>query len=164
MRIYLNPLDVQSVQMAFRELQEYLQTFSKKLDELMRRLAEIAMQTAQMSYSIGGIDGNNDVTVTIEPIENGYVVRADGKDVYFLEFGTGLAAGDGYDTSVIEPPVDISPASWSSTYGTGEFARYGAWHHDGVKYTMTVPTMGMYHAVKEVEAQIQRVANEVFES
>lgn len=136
--------------------------FKSKVDTFMKRLAEMAAATAEMHYASGFLDENDDVEVTITPLSNGYLITASGESVCFLEFGTGVAAGNGYDTSVFNPPVDISPASWSKTEGTGEFAKYGSWHHHGRKYTMTVPRMGMYHAVKNVKENIERVAREVF--
>lgn len=160
--IEINPFDVKTVANAVKTLKKYRAEFEKKVDEFLRRLAEIAAQTARSSYAFGAIDGNDDVTVTIEPIENGYVVRADGEDVYFLEFGTGVAAGQGYDTSIIEPPVSIEPWSWAGK--NSKTAQRGYWFYDGIKYTMTVPRMGMYNAAKEIQSQIKKVANEVFTS
>ncbi len=160
--INANIFSTKSIERAISKLEACGKEFQQKQDILLRRLAELGANTANNHYSSGGIDDNDSVTVTITPIDNGYVISAEGKDVYFLEFGTGLAAGNGYDTSVISPPVDISSGSWSRTKGTGEFERYGSWHHDGRRYTMTVPRMGMYFAVKEIQAQLPSIAKEVF--
>lgn len=162
--IAVNLFDTTSINDALRQLKIYAEEFEQKLDRLLERLAELAANTIEEKYSLGAYDGNNDAVVTIEPIENGYMVRVNGDDVYFLEFGTGVAAGQGYDTSVVTPPVSIKPASWSETQGTGQFAKYGYWHYNGIKYTMTVPTMGMYHGVKAIEAQVTQIAEEVFGS
>ncbi len=160
--IHIDIFDVKSIKDAEKELTAYSEEFKKKVDELMSRLSELARATAISRYAEGVMDGNTDVTVSIEPIEHGFVLRADGEDVYFLEFGTGTAAGQGYDTSVIAPPVSIEPWSWAGK--DSKTAERGYWFYDGVKYFMTVPTMGMYHAVKEVETQLQQIANEVFGS
>ena len=157
-------LDPNSLDEVLFFLSGYAEWATKKGKELCRRLAEIGAEVARINFAGGYIDGNDDVTVTVEPTSGGYQIVANGESVCFLEFGTGVAAGNGYDTSVINPPVDISPASWSSTKGTKEFARYGSWHHNGQKYEMTTPRMGMYHAVKEIERQLPFIAEEVFKS
>lgn len=161
--IAVDVLDTKSINEAIADIAEYLEEFVEKLNQLLYRLAELAATTAEQEYSKGMHDGNDDVIVTVEPIENGYMVRADGHDVYFLEFGTGTAAGQGYDTSVIEPPVSIKPASWSEQHSK-QFSEHGYWRYNGLMYTMTIPTMGMYHGVKEIEAQITQIADEVFGS
>ena len=162
--VTINVHDANSVKNAINQIQEYKNWLKRKTNELMRRLAELGAETARNHYASGFIDENEDVVVTIEPTQGGYLITAAGEDVYFLEFGSGVAAGNGYDTSVIEPPVDITPGSWSRTHGTGEFERYGSWHHDGKKYTMTVPRMGMYFGVKEIQMQVPNIATEVFNS
>ena len=144
------------------ELEQFKKRFEDNLEVLCDQLGEIAVDTANAHYASGFIDDNTDVTVTAQPIKNGRMIVADGEDACFLEFGTGVAAGNGYDTSAITPPVDITPKSWSETKGTGEFARFGSWHHNGRKYTMTVPRMGMYFAKLEVERQTPQIAKEVF--
>lgn len=141
---------------------EIVEDIPAKMNTVAERLAEVIASTASMHYASGLTDENDNVSVSVEPYGDGYIVSANGEDVYFLEFGTGVAAGNGYDESVITPPVSTEPASWSSTKGTGEFARYGSWHHNGIKYTMTVPRMGMYFGVREAEMQFSRIVNEVF--
>lgn len=156
--IVINPFDIASIQDALKQLEEY--DIAKKGDELARRMAEVCAETARSHYRPG--DGNEDVTVSVSKVENGYEVSAVGDDVYFMEFGAGVSAGAGYDTSVITPPVDISPGSWSSTRGTGEYARYKSWHHKKRKYTGLVPQKGMYYGTKEATERMEEIANEVF--
>lgn len=155
-----NPEDFLNVA---KDLRRIASEMEQKGIEICRRLAELGMRVASINYAGGFIDGNDAVTVTIEPIKNGYKIVASGEDVYFLEFGTGVAAGNGYDTSVIDPPVDITPGSWSETHKR-QFSEKGYWYYNGRKYEMTTPRMGMYHAAKEVERNIKRVAEEVLNS
>ena len=160
--IIVDPLNLGSIRDAVAELKAQKEEIERKTDEVLNRLAELGKSVAEAHYASGILDDNDSVRVYVEPSALGYSIIAEGEDVCFLEFGTGVAAGNGYDTSVIEPPVSIEPASWSSTKGTGEFAKYGSWHHDGRKYIMTVPRMGMYHAVKEIQRQYKEIAKEVF--
>ena len=162
--IVIDPFNPIAVDAAIKEVREHEKWVKKKSMELCKRLAEIGANVASIHFASGFIDGNDDVNVTVEPINNGYAVVARGQSVCFLEFGTGIAAGNGYDTNEITPPVPIEPKSWSNTKGTGEFAKYGSWHYQGEKYTMTVPRMGMYHASVETKRLMEQIAQEVFGS
>lgn len=162
--VRLNIFDDESVRKATQDVENYREVFAKQIKEILRRVAIIGADMASASYADGESEGNDRVRVTVKEMENGCAVIAEGEDVYFLEFGTGVAAGAGYDTSVITPPVDISSGSWSRTKGTGEFEKYGSWHHDGQKYTLTIPRKGMYFAVKEAQRRCNEVAEEVFDS
>ncbi len=162
--IYVDPLDPASIDKAIKDLNNYKRWLRRKSKQLCKRLADIGADVGRINFAGGFIDGNDDGEISVTPVSDGYLISADGTSVCFLEFGTGVAAGNGYDTTVIDPPVPITPKSWSSTNGTGEFAKYGSWHHDGRKYEMTTPRMGMYHAVKEIERQLPLIAREVFGS
>lgn len=162
-RITLNVTDLDSIREAARQTRMIAERMEEMAMEICRRLAEIGLYVAELHYAGGSIDGNDDVQVTVEPIENGYKIVASGEDVFFLEFGTGVAAGNGYDTSVIDPPVDISPGSWSKTHKK-QFSEKGYWYYNGRKYEMTTPRMGMYHTAKEIETRVKKIAQEVFSS
>lgn len=161
--IRIDPFDPSSIRGAQRQIEELESWLEKKGLEICKRLAEIGLNVAEINYAGGYIDGNDDVDVSVEPMEHGYKIVASGEDVFFVEFGTGVAAGNGYDTSVIDPPVDISPGSWSVTHAK-QFSEKGYWYYNGRKYEMTTPRMGMYHAATEVERRLQEVAREVFSS
>ena len=159
----IDAFDIDGLRKAADELRKTADDMERKGVEICRRLAEIGLRVASINYAGGFMDGNDDVDVTIEPIEHGYKIVASGEDVYFVEFGTGVAAGNGYDTSVINPPVDISPGSWSETHRQ-QFSKKGYWYYNGKKYEMTTPRMGMYHAAKEIEQNLKRIAEEVLNS
>ena len=162
--ILVDVFDIASIRRAAKEIEDLAKWIEKKSDELCRRLAELGRDVAVTAYADAGAEGNDDVDVEVERVGNAnYIIRAFGSQVYFVEFGAGVTAGENYDTSVILPPVDISPKSWSSTKGTGEFAnsKEGYWHYKGERYTQVVPRKGMYLAVKEIESRMREIAKEV---
>ena len=161
MRISIDPLDPKSVQSALDKIVAYENSLNSKCMELAQRLAEIGMETAQVAYAGAVAEGNDAVDVSIEPTDTGYRIIASGHDVYFVEFGTGVSSGNGYDTSEITPPVDIQPGSWSEAHD-GPFHRNGYWWYGKKRYVGTRPYMGMYYASKAVKENIERVAKEVF--
>ena len=90
MTVDVNIFDYASVSRAQRNLEEYFADLIEKANELCRRLAEIGKVRAELDFSNAIYDGTNDVTVHVEPIDNGYVVRATGGAVMFIEFGAGV--------------------------------------------------------------------------
>lgn len=162
--ILVDLFDIPSIRRAAKEVEDYGRWIEKKADELCRRLAELGEDVAVTAYADAGAEGNDDVNVEVVKEGNArYILRAYGSQVYFVEFGAGTAAGENYDTSVIEPPVDITPGSWSRTQGTGEFAKskLGYWHYKGEHYEQITPRKGMYLASKEISESIKEIANEV---
>lgn len=148
---------------AIKDAVDYLETYKKwvnqKIDELMIRLAAVGLETARVYFQQGATEGNEAPETWVEPIENGFKIIARGKDVFFIEFGAGDAAGNHPDAG--NAPVDTSPGSYSKI-NTGEYAKYQSWHHKGVKYTELQPQMPMYHAMREIERNVTKIAKEVF--
>lgn len=148
-----------SIMDAVKMLKAYEIWVNKKIDELMVRLAAVGLETARVYFQQGATDGNETPETLVEPIENGFKIIANGKDVFFIEFGAGDAAGNHPDAA--NAPVDTSPGSYSKI-NTGEYAKYQSWHHKGVKYTELQPQMPMYYAMREIERNVQKIAKEVF--
>lgn len=152
-------MDPDSVRDAIKILEAYKKFANKKVDELMVRLAAIGLQTARVRFEIGATDGNKAPDTWVEPTENGFKIIAQGKDVYFIEFGAGDAAGNHPDKATA--PVDTSPGSYSAK-NTMEYVKYGSWHHQKKKYTEIQPQMPMYYAAREIERNVEKIAKEVF--
>ena len=148
-----------SIMDAVKMLKAYEIWVNKKIDELMIRLAAVGLETARVYFQMGEPDGNVAPETFVEPIENGFKIIARGKDVFFIEFGAGDAAGNHPDAG--NAPVDTTPGSYSKI-NTGEYAKYHSWHHKGVKYTELQPQMPMYHAMREMERNVTKIAKEVF--
>ena len=160
MKVDVNIFDYASVSRATRKLDDYYSDLSKKADELCRRLAELGATRATIDYSGAYYDGTNDVKVAVEPIAHGYRVRASGNAVLFIEFGSGTI-GFGHPD-----PGPYGPGTWSDgPNGKGHWADPNGWYYaHGQKSMGNSPAAAMYHASREVQDAVQRIANEVFNS
>ena len=101
---------------------------SAKCAELAKRLCEIGEPIIRAAH--GG-----HAVVVAEPIENGYVIRAEGEDILFVEFGAGDATG-GY--------------------------LKGHWHFAGQEIHETEPNPSFYYAYQAMVEALPQIANEVF--
>ena len=160
--IYVDPYDPATYDAAIKEIKAYKKWVKKKTLELCKKLAELGLEVAQIYFIPEAWNGNTDVTLTVEPLNNGYMLKASGEDVCFMEFGAGVTAGLGYDTSKVTPPVPIEKGSWSSTQGTGKFMKDGYRWYNGQMMDAITPQMGMSHAVSEIQQRVTDVAREVF--
>lgn len=162
--ITVNLLDDASIDIAIREIEKHEKAIAGQKDEFLNRLAAVGAETARLAYSSGASDGNKFYRVKVRKLKKSYVVTATGKDLYFLEYGAGATAGQGYDTSVMPAKTDITPASWSSTKGTGEYAnsKGGFWHYKKKRYYYVVPRKGMYLGLKEVLRTYKPIAKRIF--
>lgn len=152
-------LSPSSIKDAVKMLDAYKKFAEKKVEELMLRLAAVGLETARVYFELGAADGNKAPETWVEPIENGFKIIAQGKDVYFIEFGAGDAAGNHPDAA--NAPVATYPGSFSEK-NTGEYAKYHSWHHHKIKYTEIQPQMPMYNAAREIERNVKKIAKEVF--
>ena len=126
------------------------------MEEVCRRLAEIGAQEAQAHLVLA--DGNTDAFIS-EPLPtgNGYKISMSGKDVYFIEFGTGDAA----NAHGFTPLVAIYPGSWSVQHKK-QYSTNGFWHYGGESMSETPAYMPMFYASKKIREELLRVAREVF--
>ena len=150
-----------------KALERYEKQLIPKLDEVCKRLAQIGADAANLHYAEARADsaetGNSGTTAIVLPLEtgNGYKVFAQGQDVYFIEFGTGNAAGMFYGDGLPPTSVPVYPGSWSEQhskmYSTNE---YWFWH--GEIMSSTPVYMPMYYAGKAIRENMKRVIEEVF--
>ncbi len=158
--IVIDPLDYHSVEKALRDLVAYKRWIKERCDELCRRLAtDYALRTVADTY--GYTEGGR-ITCTVEEIENGYRVVAEGTPVFFLEYGTGPAAGTGFILGT--PPVSTEPGSYSALHaGTYQDWLDGGGEAELGPYKWTIqPRSGMYFAFKAASENVMKVAKEVF--
>ena len=155
----LDPFDPASVRNANREMRKLLREFDKKVDVFLADIAVIGQKAAQGAYGGGGA-----VTVTVQPIDNGYAIIANGDAVVFLEFGAGDAVdqSDRY-VSVVEAEggFDIRPGSWSEQ-NAQQYSTLGYWIFGGQKYTEVQPRNGMQVAYEAIMQDMRNAAQRAF--
>lgn len=144
-----------------KELYEYREWQQRKAQELTARLADYGVQIATVRYARGSHLGERDEQVTAEPTENGYVVRASGKSVLFLEFGAGITYGFGHPEA---QEHQMGPGTYPD--GKGHWNDPKGWYlPNGGGHTYgNPPAMAMYEARKQIIEELPRIVKEVFAS
>lgn len=141
-----------------KELTDYRQWQKQKAKELAERCAMLGVQVARVQFERGSYLGEKDVSVTAEPKGNGYIVRADGKSVLFIEFGTGITYGFGHPEA---QEHGMGPGTYPD--GKGHWNDPRGWYIPGGQHTYgNPPAMPMYTARKTIEEELPRIVKEVF--
>lgn len=152
------PLSTAGIERLQKELSDYRQWQKQKARELAERLADLGVQVARIRFERGSYLGGKDVSVTSEPKGNGYIVRADGKSVLFIEFGTGITYGFGHPEA---QEHGMGPGTYPN--GKGHWNDPKGWYIPGGQHTYgNPPAMPMYTARKTIEEELPRIVKEVF--
>lgn len=150
-------LSVESCKSALDEIKAYQKNIKPKLDEVCKRLAEIGRDAAiSVVNGIRVSEGNAVERIEAVKIDNGWKIVMSGKDVYFIEFGTGDGAEPHYDTT-----VPVAWGTWSAEHKQMLW-KNGFWYYDKVRYTGTPAYMPMYYAEKAIRENEKRIVQEVF--
>lgn len=154
-KVYTIDLSKSGVGELQKGLKDYEKWLQRKTDELAKRLADMGVQKAEINFSSAYYDGDEDHTIEVIPVEPGcYTVRASGKTVLFVEFGTGLI---GYGHPELH---GMGPGTYP---GKGHWDDPDGWYYaHGKKSHGNPPNMPMYTTVKELEQELARVVKEVF--
>lgn len=164
-------LDAKEIGRAIKELDKYKQEILKKEQRLLEELAILGFHEATVRFATAIYDGVNDVTVTLDEVGKGFTIKADGKAVAFIEFGSGVY----HNTS--EPYPNPRP---EGVVGIGEFGqgkgKRRAWFYKGepgtngelqsngvVKTRGNPAAMPMWYASEEMKKSILQIAREVFQ-
>ena len=125
----------------------------EKVEEVAQRLCKIGEPIIQATHG-------NHARVWSEPTKNGYKVCAEGEDILFIEFGTGLKAGQDahlYD----EVPGVVGEGTWSATHAK-MYSTWGFWVFAGEIYYYTEPHPAFYYAYQAMVEALPQIAQEVF--
>ena len=161
-RVISAKLNPRSINEAIREMKSYRDSIKDKMDKLLEKLAYIGVKEASIRFTTAIYDGVNDSSVTLEPIKDGYCIRAEGRAVAFIEFGAGVYHNPG------EPYPNARPAG---IVGIGEYGKgYGkrpAWgfRDESGELVVTRGTpaaMPMWYASEEMRNAILKTFREVF--
>lgn len=140
-----------------KSIKDYQKWLKQKSDDLCKRLAEMGATQANLYFGTAIYDGVYDFEVHYEPTEGGYIVKASGEKILFIEFGSGLI-GYGHPE-----PHGMQPGTYSDTIGKGHWADPDGWYYEhGKKSRGNPPNMPMYNTVKYLEQELERVVKEVF--
>lgn len=155
MTVDVNVFDYASVSRAQRRLDEYFADLIEKANTVCERLATIGAVRASLDFSRAIYNGTNDVSVSVEPIENGYAIHARGNAVLFIEFGSGASYGYGHPE-----PEGYGPGTYP---GKGHWDDPNGWWYGNHEHSYgNPPAQAMYNAKRDIQAEVQRIADEVF--
>ena len=154
-RIDVDIFDYASVSRAARRLDEYTADLIEKANTVCERLASMGAVRASLDFARAIYNGKNDVAVTVEPIDNGYAIHARGEAVLFIEFGSGASYGYGHPE-----PEEYGPGTYP---GKGHWDNPNGWWYGSHEHSYgNPPAAAMYHAKQDVINEVQRIADEVF--
>lgn len=151
-------LNATSINRAIKQIKKLDAEWDRKIDLLLQRLAVLGATKATLGFSRAVYTGDNDVSISVDPIENGYVIRASGESVLFIEFGSGVTYGYGHPK-----PMQYGPGTYP---GKGHWDDPNGWYlpkDKGGGHTYgNPPAAAMYNAGKDMEREVLRIAREVF--
>lgn len=170
-QIDIDLTDTESIDSAIAEIQRYAQRFDERCKLLCERLAEIGSDVLRATYAVAPYAGTNDVSVSMEPIENGYRISANGSALGFIEFGTGIGYPIGEYAGMVGAPGH-------GTYGKGQGA-HPPWTYVGdpgdmgtiiattergtiIRTSGNPPANAFPNAVQAMQENFIQVASEVF--
>lgn len=155
------PLSTSGIETLQKELTEYRKWQQDKCRKLAERLAQLGVRTAMIRFNATDYVGMRDANVTAEATENGYVVRANGASVLFLEFGAGDRFGHGHpeerEFGMGAGTYPDGKGHWDDPRGWHLPKEAGGWHTYG-----NPPGRAMYEARKEILRQLPWIVKEVF--
>lgn len=157
-------LDDRSIADAIKQVRVLETEWDRKLDTLIERLAAIGATSVSLGFRRAIYTGENDVKVSVEKRDNGYSILAEGESVLFIEFGSGDRYGYGHPQNA---EFGMGPGTWSDgPEGKGHWKDPCGWclpKSAGGGHTYgNPPAMAMYRTARELEREIQKIAEEVF--
>lgn len=159
MQIDIDIFNPSSINKAIKELDRIANRLEKACSELAERIAKLGAQTVDNEYRAMSEDKPFDVYYA--QMDKGWAIIAEGENVVFLEFGTGVYTTDySHPDAKGLPPIEAG--EWSKSEGSGVFARHGHWHYRKKYYEGTTATHGFYFAKQEMKEQAVLIAKEVF--
>lgn len=151
-----------SIQAAIQQMNELKVWIEQKTQELNERLAMVAVNEAASRFGNAIYDGTNDVTLTAEPIANGWQIVAEGQAVFFIEFGAGVYYNGTEPYPEPRPEGIVGIGEYGKGYGKRK--AWGFYDEDGeLVITHGNPAaMPMFYAKEEVITQLNEIARQVF--
>lgn len=159
---------------AIKELESYKKDLQRKIDTIVERLAMIGVQEASIRFATAIYDGVNDSSVSLEPMENGWKIVAEGKAVCFIEFGSGVYHNPSEPYPLPRPSGVVGIGEYDKGKGTQQaWGYYGEPGTNGEVHTnkkgeQVVITHGnpaampMWYASQKIQQEVLAIVREVF--
>lgn len=154
-------LDTKSIDNAIKELERYTTWVAEKAEYLLEKLATLGAMSASIDFRTAYLEEQNDVEVRVEKTKDGYSILANGSQVMFIEFGTGVYWNGVEPYPVPRPEGVLKIGEYGKGLGKNDYWWYT---RDGkAHYTHGTPAkMPMYRASQEIEREVEILAQEIF--
>ena len=171
--IKINPLDPASIKAAIKEVKRYKKHTLAAASKIAEKLAKIGHNGAIARFHNAQYDGNNDVEVDHFKDGNRWVIRAHGKAVCFIEFGTGVYYNETNTDYPLHRPAGLAEIGEFGTKGKDRtWAYYGEPGTNGIYLrsnnrgdlylTYGNPAnWSMYYTAQELRDILMAIAKEV---
>ena len=161
-QVITTDLSSKSIGKAIKALKSYRDSIEVKTNKLLEELAYIGVKEASVRFTTAIYDGVNDSSVTLDPIENGYCILAEGRAVAFIEFGAGVYHNPGEPYPNPRPDGIVGIGEYGKGYGKRQ--AWGFRNEDGdlVITRGTPAAMPMWYASEEMRNAIISKFKEVF--
>jgi len=159
LNIKVDVFDPQSIIEAKKKIIFYSRIFNAKVEKIVEELTKLGTEIVDYQYNLS----HEEYDVSCIVNGNSSMIIAEGQNVMFLEFGTGVYTEDTTDEMETEGLPPIFAGSYSQTEGRGHFRPdHQYWYYNRVKYQGTLPTRGFYFASREIKEQAVDIAVKVF--
>lgn len=152
-----NGLDSGSVKEMLSELKKYRTQTKRSVKKIAERLATMGAVRASLEFARAPYNGTNDVSISVRSVKDGWLLRASGQSVLFIEYGSGVTYGYGHPEPMGYGPGTYNPSSpkWNDPNGW--------WYAHGKHTYGNPPAAAMYHAEQDIRREMQTAANEVLD-
>ncbi len=163
-------LSQKSIQNAIKEIEVYKRQLIERNELFVRRLAELGIPIIDQNIAAaqGDSDKSHNTYIKINSFGSYSEARlvVDGKDLLFIEFGSGVHYNGSAGTSPHPKGEEFgyTIGSYGKGQGSKEFWFYYADTGEAVMSHGTESTMPVYRASQEIIRNIRRIAREVFGS
>ena len=155
-------LSASSVRDAITEITAFRDSLEQKKNRLLNELANIGLLEASVRFTTAIYDGINDSHVTLNAIENGYAIVAEGQAVAFIEFGAGVYHNSGEPYPKPRPEGIVGIGEYGKGYGKRRAWGFRNGAGELVITHGTPAAMPLWYASEEMRSKITAIAREVF--
>lgn len=158
LKLGVSVADVEKMISAVQEQRKWLES---RTAVFLQRLAQMGATNASLRFSRAIYSGVRDAKVTVKKIKNGYLVKADGESVLFIEFGSGVTYGHGHPEAT---EYGMGPGTYPNGKGHWDDPK-GWWipKDKGGGHTFgNSPAMPMYETIKDLKRSLPQLVKEVF--